>query len=85
MIAEIPDIFYIFSDGKPWQNTELSLEMPEMIKGYYGQILTWDDETLEPLSKAADNSINSYQQAWSSDRLEDRTAYDQTGADRKNY
>lgn len=34
------------------QNTELSLEMPETIKGYHGQILAWDDETLEPLSKA---------------------------------
>lgn len=34
------------------KNTELSLEMPEMIKGYYGQILAWDDETLEPISKA---------------------------------
>ena len=34
------------------QNTELSLEMPETIKGYYGQILAWEDETLEPLSKA---------------------------------
>ena len=34
------------------KNTELSLEMSEMIKGYYGQILAWDDETLEPISKA---------------------------------
>lgn len=34
------------------KNTELSLEMPETIKGYYGQILAWEDETLEPLSKA---------------------------------
>lgn len=38
-------------EGKT-QSTNLSLEMPETLKGYHGEILLWDDETLEPLSKA---------------------------------
>ena len=38
-------------EGKT-QSTNLSLEMAETLKGYHGEILLWDDETLEPLSKA---------------------------------
>lgn len=38
-------------EGKT-QSTNLSLEMAEALKGYHGEILLWDDETLEPLSKA---------------------------------
>lgn len=34
------------------QNMQLALEMPQSVKGYCGNILAWDEETLEPLSKS---------------------------------